>query len=128
VEKIISSAGDINGDGFDDVIISSHKFDVGEFTDAGKAFVFFGSSSGLSSTPDWTFSGDQSTAYLSGAVSSAGDINGDGFNDVIIGADSYDVGEFTNAGKAFVFFGSSLVFLQHQIGHFLEIILINTQV
>ncbi|MFA5211117.1 MAG: FG-GAP-like repeat-containing protein [Patescibacteria group bacterium] len=105
--KSISSAGDVNGDGYDDVIISSHKFDVGENIDVGKIFAYYGSASGLSEIPDWTLEGNQASAYFGDAISSAGDVNGDGYSDIIIGADYYDVGELANAGKVFVYYGSA---------------------
>ena len=81
----VSSAGDVNGDGYGDVLVGAWTFDNGEI-DEGRAFLYLGSSSGLSATPAWTVEGDQTNALLGEEVSSAGDVNGDGFGDVLIGA------------------------------------------
>jgi hypothetical protein len=102
----VSSAGDVNGDGYGDVIVGALYYDNGE-TDEGRAFVYHGSASGLSTTPDWTAESDQAGAHLGFAVSSAGDVNGDGYDDVIAGAFNYDNGE-ANEGGAFVYHGSAL--------------------
>jgi len=101
----VSTAGDVNGDGYSDVIVGAYGYDNGE-TDEGRAFVYYGSSSGLSQTPDWTGESDQIGAGFGVSVSTAGDVNGDGCSDVIIGAYSYDNGEM-NEGRAFVYYGSS---------------------
>jgi len=100
----VSSAGDVNGDGYSDVIIGANEYDNGE-TDEGKAFVYHGSATGLSATPNWTAEGNQTGALFGSRVSTAGDVNGDGFADVIVGAARYDNGE-TDVGKAFVYYGS----------------------
>jgi hypothetical protein len=88
----VASAGDVNGDGFSDVIVGAYRFDNGQ-TDEGAAFVYHGSASGLSTTPDWTAESDQDFAEFGFSVASAGDVNGDGFSDVIVGAWKFDNGE-----------------------------------
>jgi hypothetical protein len=103
--RSVSTAGDVNGDGYSDVIIGSYKYDNGQ-ADEGRAFVYYGSSSGLSTTPNWTAESDQASASFGISVSTAGDVNGDGYSDVIIGAYLYDNGH-TDEGRAFVFHGSS---------------------
>jgi hypothetical protein len=50
---------------------------------------------------------DQAGASLGVSVSTAGDVNNDGYSDIIIGADYYTVNELTNTGKAFVYHGSA---------------------
>ncbi len=100
----VASAGDVNGDGFRDVIVGARLFDNGE-TDEGAAFVYHGSFFGLSSTPDWTAESNQANAEFGISVASAGDVNGDGFSDVIVGAWQYDNPE-TDEGAAFVYHGS----------------------
>jgi hypothetical protein len=101
----VSSAGDVNGDGYSDVIVGAYQYDIEEGNE-GMAFVYHGSSSGLSETPDWTAQSNQISAAFGYSVSSAGDVNNDGYSDVIVGADRYDVGE-TNEGRAYVYHGSS---------------------
>jgi len=101
----VSSAGDVNGDGYSDVIIGAPWYDNGK-TNEGRAFVYYGSASGLSATPDWTVKGDQDSAEFGYSVSTAGDVNGDGYSDVIIGAHWYD-NEYYDEGCAFVYYGSS---------------------
>jgi hypothetical protein len=101
----VASAGDVNGDGFSDVIVGARFFDNGE-TDEGRAFVYHGSATGLSTTPNWTAESNQAFANFGFSVSSAGDVNGDGYSDVIVGAWLFDNGE-TNEGTAFVYHGSA---------------------
>ncbi|MCB9210729.1 MAG: FG-GAP repeat protein [Ignavibacteriales bacterium] len=101
----VSTAGDVNGDGFSDVIIGAYGYDHGQ-TDEGAAFVFYGSNDGLASVADWSVEGNQSNAYFGKSVSTAGDINGDGYGDVIIGASNYTLLQI-NSGAAFVYYGSS---------------------
>ncbi len=98
------SSGDFNGDGYDDVLVGALYYDNGE-TDEGRVFVYYGSSSGISSEADWTAESNQAGAYFGKSVSS-GDFNGDGYDDVLVGAHLYDGGE-TNEGRVFVYYGSS---------------------
>jgi len=101
----VACAGDVNGDGFSDVIVGANLYDNGQ-SNEGRAFVYLGSASGLSSSPAWTAESNQNFADFGVAVASAGDVNGDGFSDVIVGADGYDGPEF-DEGRAYVYHGSS---------------------
>jgi hypothetical protein len=103
--RSVSTAGDVNGDGYDDVIVGAPKFDGGEM-DEGRAFLYHGSAGGLSTTASWTAEADQSQAWFGRAVSTAGDVNGDGYGDVIVGAPNYNTGRL-DGGKAFVYYGSA---------------------
>ena len=106
----VAAAGDVNGDGFADVIVGAPRFDAGE-SDEGAAFVFLGSAGGLLGTDPSSASAqiesDQSGARLGTSVAAAGDVNGDGFADVIVGAPRYSAGQ-VREGAAFVFHGSAL--------------------
>ncbi len=101
----VAGAGDVNQDGFDDVIVGAPNFDNGN-TNEGQAFLYLGSGSGLSSTPAWTADGGQDDAWFGQSVAGAGDINGDTYRDLIVGAPLYDNGE-ANEGAAFVYPGSA---------------------
>jgi hypothetical protein len=101
----VGTAGDVNGDGYADVIVGADYYSNGQ-TYEGRAFEFEGSASGLSTTPNWTAESDQALAYFGYSVGTAGDVNGDGYADVIVGAWSYDNGQ-TDEGRAFVYHGSA---------------------
>ncbi|MBD2683250.1 MULTISPECIES: FG-GAP repeat protein [Nostoc] len=110
----VSSAGDVNGDGFDDLIIGSFTADLnGE--DSGQSFLVFGGSTGFSASLNLsTLNGVNGIAIngiagndLSGcSVSSAGDVNGDGFDDLIIGA-RYADPNGSQSGQSYVLFGGT---------------------
>jgi hypothetical protein len=103
----VASAGDVNGDGFADVLVGAPNYDSGE-TEEGAAFVFLGGGSGIEngspSNAATQLESNQVFAYLGSSVASAGDVDGDGFADVLVGAPGYDAGE-TDEGVAFVFLG-----------------------
>ena len=101
----VSSAGDVDGDGYSDVIVGAYAYDNGQ-SDEGMTYVYHGSANGLLTTNDWFFEGDQIEAFLGWSVSTAGDVDNDGYSDVVVGAHYYDNG-YGNEGKAFVFRGSS---------------------
>ncbi|MBW2274563.1 MAG: FG-GAP repeat protein, partial [Deltaproteobacteria bacterium] len=62
----------------------------------------------LVTTPSWSVEGNQDRAGLGFSVANAGDVNGDGFEDVLVGAPYYDAGETAlNSGRAYLFLGSS---------------------
>ncbi len=101
----VSTAGDVNGDGYSDIIVGAPFYDNGQ-TDEGRTYVYYGSASGLSAAPDWTAESDQDAAYFGYSVSTAGDVNGDGYSDIIVGAPFYDNGQ-TDEGRTYVYYGSA---------------------
>lgn len=82
----VAKAGDVNGDGYDDIIVGSTRHDEGGIVDAGAVYVFLGSADGLSTTPSTSFFGTTTNNFLGWSAASAGDVNGDGFDDVIASA------------------------------------------
>ena len=105
-----SSAGDVNNDGFDDILIGAREVTVGSARNAGSAYLIYGKATGYTADlllsdltgPNGTqFQG--ATAQSSAAnVASAGDVNGDGFDDMIIGAPGA-----SETGRAYVVFGKA---------------------
>jgi FG-GAP repeat len=101
----VSTAGDVNGDGYDDVIVGARYCSNGQ-TEEGAVAVYYGSASGLSLVPNWLVEGDQAGAWFGWSVGTAGDVNGDDYADVIVGAIGYDYGQ-TDEGVAAVYHGSA---------------------
>ena len=106
----VASAGDVNGDNYDDIIVGAYKYDNGQ-TDEGAVFVWYGSATGLgdngtTTNADWQAESNQASAQFGHSVASAGDVNGDNYDDIIVGASSYDKGQ-TNEGAVFVWYGSA---------------------
>ncbi len=99
----IATAGDVNGDGYDDVLVGAYGFP--NWTQRGKVYLYLGSPSGLSSTPDWTATGENTGDLFGLPAVAAGDVNGDGYGDVLIGASHYPSGDIR--GKAYLYLGSS---------------------
>ncbi len=121
VGRSVSSAGDVNGDGFDDLIVGAPRGDDGG-DGAGEAYVIFGAASGfgvadgagrqvidlatLGAAQGFIIQGDTVLDLAGTSVSSAGDVNGDGFGDLIVGAPGGADGGFL-AGEAYVVFGGA---------------------
>lgn len=98
----IDTAGDVNGDGFDDIVVGAR----------GQVFLYRGASNGLASSYSWSVNatGNQSRFYFGTSVAGVGDVNGDGYDDVLVG----DMGEGTQLpsgayerdGRAYLYLGS----------------------
>ena len=97
--RSVGAAGDVNGDGYDDLIVGAPGYDNG----TGRVYVYAGSRSGLGATPIFTAAGEGPSDSFGRLVAGAGDVNGDGYSDVVVGAHGY--GDFV--GRVYVYAGSA---------------------
>jgi len=101
----VSLAGDINGDGYDDVMIGAMYNDANG-SNSGAAYLFYGPVSQgdfILSEANIKFVGAESSDYAGTALSTGADLNGDGFDDILIGA----LGINNNSGACYIFYGKS---------------------
>ena len=114
----VSSAGDINGDGYDDLIIGAFRADPNGNDNAGETYVIYGGASApgtggmldlsaLDGSNGFTLTGIDAFDYSGRSVSSAGDVNGDGYDDLIIGADGADPNGDSGAGETYIVYGGA---------------------
>jgi len=100
----LAFAGDLDGDGYADILVGSPA-DDDEGTDSGSLYVYYGTSSGIDSTSEAKHTASDGAAgdAFGSAVSSAGDLDADGYDDAIIGASGVD----SDAGAVYLFYGKS---------------------
>ena len=114
----VSSAGDVNGDGYDDLIIGAIYADPNRDSQAGETYIVYGGASApgtngvldlstLNGTNGFILTGIDAFDRSGSSVSSAGDVNGDGYDDLIIGAFSADPNGDSYAGEAYIVYGGA---------------------
>ena len=110
----VDFAGDVNGDGFADLLIGAPKANKPGVADAGATMVVFGKADGFDASmtlqsPDGLntirINGENRNDQAGGSVGAAGDVDGDGYDDIVIGAPRADVGGQADAGKSYVVYG-----------------------
>ncbi|MEM4232652.1 MAG: Ig-like domain-containing protein [Thermoplasmata archaeon] len=102
----VADVGDINGDGAHDLAIGAPLADPGGRADAGTVYLFF-AWAGFDGTCNSTIEGANEGEELGFALSAAGDINKDGFDDLIAGAPFYTSGTLAEAGRVYIYYGGS---------------------
>lgn len=107
----VDGCGDVNGDGFDDILIGARYDDEGGF-EFGQVYVIFGKTSGWAmdtslSSSDASFWGEDSSDFAGMEVAGAGDVNGDGLDDILIGATGDEEGGGNNAGQTYLILGKT---------------------
>ena len=108
--RSVAGAGDVNGDGYDDILIGAYLNDE-SFSQAGQTYLIFGKPNGWEkntnlNTANASFLGEGSSDYSGFAVAGAGDVNNDSFDDIIIGAYRNDEAGLY-AGKVYLIFGNA---------------------
>ena len=105
----VCTAGDLNGDGRSDVAVGAWQTTVGGLTLSGSVYVYYGTNTGISTVASIVLNGAQAGAQFGNAVSTAGDVNGDGYSDLLVGSRTWESNTSTelSEGAVFVYYGSA---------------------
>jgi len=104
--QALAAAGDVNRDGFADLLVGNYNYDSRKLTGAGRAYLFFGGPS-ASTTPAWTHDGDFANGSYAAILNGAGDVNHDGFADIVVSEPGFYDLHGNQGGKVFVYMGSA---------------------
>ena len=111
----VSAARDVNGDGFADLIVGASSSDPAAGLSAGRSYVVFGKTGGgavdlsaiAAGSGGFVINGQCGGDWSGGSISAAGDVNGDGLADVVVGANRSDPAAGSDAGCSYVVFGKT---------------------
>jgi hypothetical protein len=99
----IAAAGDVDGDGVPDLILGASYAAPGGIFQAGSAFVYSGKSGSLL----WRFDGNEAAGWFGRSTAGVGDVDGDGFGDLIVGAPKETPNGEARAGRAYLYSGAT---------------------
>ncbi len=104
----VAGDGDFNGDGFPDFLVGDigNASSLNKHDDAGSISLFYGGIN-VSGNADAVFSGSADREGFGSAVAGAGDVNGDGYQDIIVGASNHWEAPYHYAGRAYLYFGGT---------------------
>src|SRR5215471_17432016 len=101
---LATGIGDVNGDGYGDIAIGASNYSH-RFPYEGAVFVYYGGPNGVSARPDWVVYGGARDAWLGNLMTRTGDVNHDGYDDLLVGAPGWKGEHTANVGRALLFLG-----------------------
>lgn len=98
---VVQSAGDVNGDGYADMMVGAFFAGTG-----GRVYIYHGGPNGISDSPDQTLAPPEADTRVFATGTYAGDVDGDGYGDIVVGANERSsAGVDSNTGRVYVFRG-----------------------